>query len=128
MQISEHFTTDDFKCKCGKDHANWHMYDGLVFIVEKMQYHFDKRVQVEAGYRCPEYSLSLGARSDSYHTMGQAINVMVKDTTPAEVYAYLCNTYGVEYGMGIIQYKTYVHIDVRNKAFRKGGDVCHAAE
>lgn len=119
MKISKHFDHNEFKCKCGQAH-DFHMYDGLIYILEELRNYYESPVIITSGYRCPTHNDNVGGAKNSFHMKGMAADVKVKGVNPKDVYKHLCEVYDSHCGLGFIEYKTFVHIDVRENPYRKG--------
>lgn len=112
--ISENFSAAEFACKDGSSRA----IDGrLLVMLEAVRAHFGRPVRITSGYRSPEYNRRIGGASRSYHCLGQAADIQIDGTPPAEVYAWLDQQYPVS-GLGL--YPRWVHIDCRGFRARWG--------
>lgn len=115
-RLSENFISSEFMCK-GSGCCNVGMIDEkLVEILQKIRDHFDKPVIINSGYRCQIHNKSVGGSTGSYHTYGQAADIVVEDVTPAEVARY-AESIGVN-GIGLYETAVdghFVHIDTRAK-------------
>lgn len=115
-RLSENFLASEFLCKGTKCCSSGKIDDDLVEILQKIRDHFGKPVHISSAYRCPTWNKAVGGVSGSYHTYGQAADIKVEDTTPAEVAKY-AESIGV---LGIGLYETdadghFVHVDTRTK-------------
>lgn len=115
-RLSENFLASEFMCKGTACCSSGLIDEKLVEILQKIRDHFDKPVTINSAYRCPKHNEKVGGSSGSYHTYGQAADIKVKDTAPAEVAKY-AESIGV---LGIGLYETdadgyFVHIDTRTK-------------
>lgn len=125
-KLSENFKVSEFLChgsgccKAGK------VDDKLVEILQNIRDHFSKPVHISSAYRCAKWNKQVGGVSRSYHLTGQAADIKVEDTPPAQVAKY-AESIGV---LGIGLYDSdkdghFVHIDTRTvKSFWRG----HAQE
>lgn len=113
IQLSGNFTVREFRCKDNSDRI---LID-VDFVKEKLQAireHFGKPVTINSAYRNAIYNKKVGGASNSYHTKGQAFDIVVKGVAPLEVAKY-AEQIGVP---GIIQYNSFVHVDSREKRYR----------
>lgn len=115
-RLSENFLASEFLCKGGSCCSSGKIDDQLVEILQKIRDHFGKPVRISSAYRCPTWNKKVGGVTGSYHTYGQAADIKVDDTTPAEVAKY-AESIGV---LGIGLYETdadghFVHVDTRTK-------------
>lgn len=115
MQISEHFATEEFECKCGCGSCN--VDSELIAKLEQLFTAMNaKYIFVSSGVRCPEHSVAVGGSRTDAHTKGIAadISVMKKNGEyyTAETIAREAEKLGFN-GIGIID-NTYCHVDIRN--------------
>ena len=114
-QISEHFKASEFQCKDGTKEVL--IAQNLLDVLEKIRKHFDAEVHINSGYRTPKWNEKVGGTANSYHCKGMAADIWVKNHTNVEVARYANSI--MEKG-GIIRYKNFTHIDVREEKYRKG--------
>lgn len=108
------FKDSELSCNhCGKSKQNQHLQCLLQFI----RTHFDSIVDITSGYRCTTHNTKVGGAKNSYHKKGYAADIVVRGISPKEVYAFLCKMFPD--GYGFILYDNFVHIDVRNRKYRK---------
>lgn len=122
-QIQPNFQISEFKCKCNNSTCTCTWHDPLLSdYLQKIRNHFGKAVTITSGYRCPSHNTAIGGATNSYHTRGEAADITVKDTTPAEVAKY-AESIGIK-GIGLYETNTdgyFVHIDTRTtKSFWYG--------
>lgn len=113
-----HFSPDEFRCHhCGELPAGG-MDPDLLALLEQIRAHFgDKPVTINSGYRCPAHNADIGGATNSQHLYGTAADIVVKDTKPSAVYAYLDPTHNG----GLGSYDTFTHVDVRGSRARWSG-------
>lgn len=121
-QLTTSFKVNEFSCK-GKGCCSKTLIDEkLINYLQKIRSHFNKPITINSGYRCAKHNKAVGGSSGSYHTKGQAADIVVKDVKPAEVAKY-AESIGI---LGIGLYETskdgyFVHIDTRtSKSFWYG--------
>ena len=108
-----HFKTSEFSCKCcGKEKPN----SELMAVLQLVRIHFNQPVTVTSSYRCPKHNKDVGGATKSKHLKGIAADIKVKGVEPTEVHHLLTSLFPEGYGIGL--YKTFVHIDVRQKKAR----------
>ena len=113
--LSEHFKAREFQCK---DKA-----EGLLIAIElldtleKIRNHFNAPIIINSGYRTPSWNAKVNGASNSYHCKGMAADIVVKGHSSKEVAKYADSI--MEQG-GVIRYTNFVHVDVREKKYRKG--------
>ena len=107
-RISEHFTRDEFACKCG---CGFDTVDTeLINILEQVRKHFGKPVIISSACRCPAHNGSVNGAAKSQHLYGRAADIVVMYEYPAEVANYL-ETLNAP---GIGRYDTFTHVDSRS--------------
>lgn len=108
--ISVNFNRSEFACKCG---CGFDTVDvKLIQILEIVRKRFNKPIIISSGCRCEKHNASVGGEDGSKHKIGIAADIVVKDTSPADVYSFLCEHAPNKYGIG--NYNSFTHIDVRN--------------
>lgn len=116
VQLSDHINSREMRCGLGRpcSCATTLIDTKLVEILERSRVHFGKPLTITSGYRCPGYNKSIGGATGSYHSRGQAADIVVEGVAPAKVAAY-AESIGV---LGIGLYETakdgyFVHVDTR---------------
>lgn len=119
-RLSKNFKASEFACKCGCGKAL--VDEALVSIVQDIRSHFGCPITVTSGYRCPTHNKAVGGSTGSYHTKGQAADIVVQGVTPREVAKY-AESKGVK-GIGLYETAadgSFVHVDTRTaKSFWYG--------
>lgn len=83
----------------------------LISLLDKIQEHFGKKVNITSGYRTPNHNRTIkGAAQNSQHMYGNAADITIDGVTPQEIHGWLNSWH--KGGLGL--YKTFVHVDVRN--------------
>ena len=112
MNITEHFSEDEMKCKCcGKILID----QRLVIYLETLREKIKKPIIINSAYRCEKHNLEVGGAKESYHTKGMAADIYVKGLTSKQL-ANVCKMYGLFTGFGYGN--NFLHVDVRE------GDIC----
>jgi uncharacterized protein YcbK (DUF882 family) len=104
---SKYFTRSEFACKCGcgLDTVDYE----LVRVLEYIREHFDRKLQINSGLRCPSHNRACGGGSGSQHLRGRACDIVVDGIDP-ELVAELAEQ--MEVG-GLGRYETFTHVDTR---------------
>ena len=112
--LSEHFSEDEFRCKCGcggvKANAD------LLVLLEDIRFHFGSAVRINSGYRCEKHNKAVGGAPASTHLSGLGADIKVIGVDPQVIYAYADKKLGKAGGVAL--YPTWVHVDVRKKKWR----------
>ena len=74
--LSKHFDKSEFRCQCGCGGEN-----PSAKLIERLEQLFDlmdaKSIIITSGYRCPNYSVSIGGYRNDAHTCNIAADVIV---------------------------------------------------
>lgn len=115
MKLSEHFSRDEFSCKCGCGFSTVDVK--LIEILESVRSQFKKPVKINSGCRCHDHNKKVGGTPKSKHMEGIAADIVVKGVSPIDVHKFLIDYVGGNYA-GIGRYETFVHIDARENPAR----------
>ena len=74
IQISAHFNTSEFKCKCGKSHEI--LIDSeLITLLESLRTKLNaKSCNIYSGHRCSAHDKNVGGSGKGSHTQGKAVD------------------------------------------------------
>ena len=114
MEISRHFSSEEFACKCGCGFDKISME--LVQVLEELREIYRQPITINSGCRCEDHNRKVGGEKGSKHILGEAADIVVRGSSPAKVNQYLDRKYPDKYGIGL--YKTWVHLDVRKEKAR----------
>ena len=112
VKLSDNFTVREFRCKDNSDTILIDV-DFVKIKLQEIREHFGRPVTINSAYRNAVYNQKVGGASGSYHVKGQAFDIVVKGVAPLEVARY-AEKLGIP---GIIQYKSFVHVDSREKRY-----------
>lgn len=116
--VSENFTVKEFACK-DKSDVVW-IDDDLVAVLQMIREHYSKPVIINSAYRTPEWNGKVGGAKYSYHQLGMAADIRIKDVSSKDLAKTASNL--MKMG-GVICYTNFVHVDVRTiERYRKGVD------
>lgn len=118
--LSKHFSAREFTCKCGKCHKA-DIDAGLIDKLEQLHDLMDAHeIVITSGFRCPEWSVSVGGYANDAHTKGIASDIKVSFCDADGVVRWYSSDFVAEgaervgfSGIGIID-NTAVHVDIRN--------------
>ena len=106
--ISLHFNLSEFACPC----CNLVMlHPKLLAKLVELRNIVEKPVYINSGYRCPKYNNKVGGVPNSYHRIGLAADIKVKDFGLIELLE-ICENIGFG-GIGFYEKKNFLHLDVR---------------
>ena len=116
-EIIEHFKTKEFACADGTDRIL--VSPDLAVVLHDIRNHFNAPVIITSGFRSEQHNNKVGGAKKSTHMDGRAADIVVKGVSPGKVAQY-AELLMPEYG-GIGEYRTFVHIDVRQEKRRWKG-------
>ena len=114
MKVSKHFIRSEFACHCGCGYATADVK--LVELLELIRHYFKKPVRITSACRCESHNKKVGGSDNSYHKLGLAADIQVRDVPPGEVQDFIDNTLNHQGGMG--RYEIFTHVDVRGTKAR----------
>ncbi|RTH72582.1 YcbK family protein [Campylobacter jejuni] len=125
MKENKYFKESEFKCKCGKCELPKNVpSDELVDILCEIREHFNSPITINSGYRCAAHNAKVGGAKTSQHTVGSAVDFVVKGVKTKDVYNYVISKYG-DRPLGIAfkfnnqdEYAGFVHLDTRGRKAR----------
>lgn len=119
MKITDHFDSKEFACPCCKK-AN--ISKEFVERLEKLFAACQAScIIISSGYRCPDYSVSVGGYRNDMHTLGGAADLIVYRNgsnggrgEPMSSFAVcaIAEDLGLFNGIAVID-DSYVHLDIR---------------
>ena len=119
--LSDHLTTDEFKCHCcGKlppmfrvDGEILTCYQDLFSVFENIRLAWGKPLIVTSGYRCPAHNKAVGGEPLSAHVFGLALDLKVGRFDEARELAECAKGTGLGMRLGYKKYTTPTfHVDV----------------
>lgn len=117
--LSKHFKAKEFQCKDGNEYLL--ICKELVTVLETIREHFNAPVKINSGYRTPSWNARVNGAPNSMHCNGMAADIVVKGHSSQEVAKYASELMDdLESKGGVIRYKNFTHIDVREERYRKG--------
>lgn len=107
LSLSKNFKVKEFRCKDGSDTIK--IDTELVTMLQKIRDIVGVPVKINSAYRTPSYNAKVGGAKNSYHTKGQACDIVCSGKTPLDI-AKIAESLGMR---GIIKYNTFTHVDTR---------------
>lgn len=124
-KLSTNFNSTEFDCH-GRGCCSSTLIDSkLVEYVQKIRNHFGKPITISSGYRCTIHNKNIGGATASYHSKGQAADIVIQGIKPAEVAKY-AESLGIK-GIGLYETNAdgyFVHIDTRTSKYYWYGQAC----
>jgi uncharacterized protein YcbK (DUF882 family) len=106
--ISPHFNLSEFACPC----CNLVMlHPKLLAKLVELRNTLERPVYINSGYRCFEYNRKVGGVVNSYHCIGLAADIKVKDINLITLLE-ICENIDFA-GIGLYEKKNFLHLDVR---------------
>jgi uncharacterized protein YcbK (DUF882 family) len=106
--ISPHFNLSEFACPC----CNLVMlHPKLLAKLVELRNSLERPVYITSGYRCFEYNRKVGGVVNSYHCIGLAADIKVKDINLITLLE-ICENIDFA-GIGLYEKKNFLHLDVR---------------
>lgn len=114
----EHFTMEDFRCKCC---GSTDLKDELLIKLQALRYLLKLPITVNSAYRCPVHNKAVNGVDNSEHTKGQAVDISFKGTTLAELQRIYETIVNLKMFSTVIFYKKskFIHVDVRQREENK---------
>ena len=130
VQITPHFKSSEFQCKCGKAH-DFDVYSELVDKLEQLYSALNcSEIRISSGYRCVEHDKAVGGSGTGQHTLGKAADVCCygQDGKPISSKNVCCAAADLGFS-GVARINdSYTHIDVRTGHWfgdeTKGNNYC----
>ena len=124
-QLSPHFRSSEFQCKCGKAHDTL-ISDELVSKLEALYAKLNcSKIIVTSGYRCVTHDKNVGGSGTGQHTKGTAADICCygQDGKPISSKVVCCTAQDLGFGgiANITSEYIHTHVDVRT-GYRWLGD------
>jgi len=108
INIAKHFKLSEFACPCCKRVM---LHPKLLKKLIELRGIIERPVYITSGYRCPEYNHHVGGVVNSYHLIGLAADIKVKDISLIDL---LGHAEEIDFtGIGFYEKKNFLHLDVR---------------
>lgn len=117
MQLTEHFTTAEWRCHDGTELPAEFFPTTLKLAqqLEVLRAELGKPITIISGYRSPEHNAAVDGATHSQHMLGAASDIVIPGFKPLEVHAAIERLIaaGKMHNGGLGIYDTFVHYDVR---------------
>ena len=108
INIALHFKLSEFSCPCCKRVM---LHPKLLAKLMELRKILERPIYITSGYRCPEYNQKIGGVVNSYHCIGLAADIQVKDISLIDLLGYAEE---IDFnGIGFYEKKNFLHLDVR---------------
>jgi uncharacterized protein YcbK (DUF882 family) len=108
IAITPHFNLSEFACPCCKRVM---LHPKLLAKLIELRKIIERPIYITYGYRCPRYNHQIGGIVNSYHLIGLAADIKVKDISLID-FLEICEEIGLG-GIGFYKKKNSLHLDVR---------------
>ena len=108
IELTEYFSLREFECPCCRRVM---LSPDLLARLNHLRMVINRPVYINSGYRCPEENHKVGGAPGSYHLLGMAADIHVKDYLLSDLLIY-AQEIGFN-GIGFYEKKDFLHLDVR---------------
>ena len=117
IELTEYFSLYEFECPCCRRVM---LSPDLLARLDHLRRVIDRPIYINSGYRCKEENHKVGGAPGSYHLLGMAADIHVKDYLLSDLLIY-AQEIGFR-GIGYYEKENFLHLDVRpgEKRFWKG--------
>ena len=117
IQLSDHFNSSEFRCKCNKKHS-YFVSEELIENLEKLRSELNCRnIHISSGYRCPDHDVAVGGTGSGKHTKGLASDIICYDQDGNPISSKLVSCKAQDIGFrgiaNITKAYTSTHVDMR---------------
>ena len=127
VQITPHFNSAEFRCKCGKEHE-FSVSDELVQKLEQLYAALNcSKMIVTSGFRCSAHDKAVKGSGTGQHTLGNAADICCygQDGQPISSKVVCCKAQNIGFSgiANITAAYQYTHVDVRPNGKWYGDEV-----
>lgn len=108
IRLNQYFNLREFQCPCCHRVM---LHKKLYQLLTKLRYEIGKPILINSGYRCPKYNLQVKGSPGSYHMLGMAADITIKDVSLYELFIIASELDFT--GIGYYENKNFLHLDVR---------------
>ena len=108
IKIARYFSLYEFECPC----CNRVMLSpDLLTRINHLRIIINRPIYINSSYRCKEENQRVGGVPGSYHLLGMAVDIHVKDILLSDLLVY---AQGIEFnGIGFYENNNFLHLDIR---------------
>ncbi|MDE5763764.1 MAG: hypothetical protein K2I00_02215 [Ruminococcus sp.] len=130
-KITEHFSVNEFRCKCGGNHDT-KLDSDLVNKLEQLHKALNcSEIIINSGYRCSAHDKNVGGSGTGQHVNGCAADIICYDKNNNKISSKKVSCVAQDLGFGgianIDSTYTATHVDTRTSNFWKGDEVVTSA-
>ena len=108
IKIAKFFSLYEFECPCCKRVM---LSPDLLTRLNHLRNIINRPIYINSGYRCKEENQRVGGVPGSYHLLGMAVDIQVKDILLSDLLLY---AQGIGFnGIGFYEKKNFLHLDIR---------------
>ena len=112
--ISKHFRAREFQT----GNCNIVIVSNMLLrVLDTLRDKIGEPIYINSGYRTPEHNKAVRGSTLSYHMYGMAADIRADKHTPEQLYTILDDM--LKGWGGLEEHKTFLHVDVRAKEWRK---------
>ena len=108
IELTEYFSLCEFECPCCKRVM---LSPDLLVRLNHLRMVINKPISVNSGYRCKEENHRVGGVTGSYHLLGMAVDIHVKDFLLFDLLLYAQEMDFT--GIGFYEKENFLHLDIR---------------
>jgi len=108
IKVAKFFKLNEFACPCCKKVM---LHPKLLAKLFELRNILERPIIVNSGYRCPKYNQEVGGVVSSYHCIGLAADITVKDIELITLLE-ICENLDFN-GIGFYEKRHFLHLDVR---------------
>ena len=108
IKIAEYFSLYEFECPCCRRVM---LSPDLLARLNHLRRVIDRPIYINSGYRCKEENHKVGGAPGSYHLLGMAVDIHVKDFLLSDLLT-IAQEIGFN-GIGFYEEKDFLHLDIR---------------
>jgi len=108
IKIAKFFSLYEFECPCCRRVM---LSPDLLARLNHLRRVINRPIYINSGYRCKEENHKVGGAPGSYHLLGMAVDIHVKDILLSDLLLY-AQEIGFN-GIGFYENKNFLHLDIR---------------
>lgn len=127
LKITEHFSVNEFRCKCGGNHDT-KIDSDLVNKLEQLRTALNcSKIIINSGYRCSVHDKAVGGSGSGQHVNGLAADIVCYDKNGKKISSKIVSCAAQDIGFGgianIDSNYNAAHVDTRTSNFWKGDEI-----